>query len=57
VVRQFLGPYFQSKPENQRSREQTIVLQPEWKREDLSVVAFAENPNTGEVLQAVRIEY
>ena len=57
VVRQFLGPYVQSKPENQRSREQTIVLQPEWKRDDLSIVAFAENPHTGEVLQAVRIEY
>lgn len=57
VVRQFLGPFFQSKPENQRSREQTVVLQPEWKKDDLSIVAFAENPHTGEVLQAVRIDY
>lgn len=57
VVRQFLGPYFQSKPENRLQREQTIALQPEWKREDLSIVAFAENPHTGEVLQAVRLEY
>lgn len=57
VVRQFLGPFFQSKPENQRSREQTVVLQPDWKRDDLSIVAFAENPHTGEVLQAVRIDY
>ncbi len=57
VVRQFLGPFLQRKPENQRSTEQTVVLQPEWKRQDLSIVAFAENPHTGEVLQAVRIEY
>lgn len=57
VVRQFLGPFFQSKPENQMNREQTIVLAPEWKREDLSFVAFAENPHTGEVLQAVRLKY
>ncbi|MBE9560251.1 MAG: DUF1223 domain-containing protein [Proteobacteria bacterium] len=57
VVRQFLGPFFQSKPKNQRSREQIVVLQPEWKRDDLSIVAFAENPHTGEVLQAVRINY
>ena len=57
VVRQFIGPYFQSKPENQQSREQIIVLQPEWKRQDLSIVAFAEDPRTGEVLQAVRIDY
>jgi hypothetical protein len=57
VVRQFFGPYFQSKPENQSKREQTIILQPEWKREDLSVVAFAENQLTGEILQAVRLQY
>lgn len=57
VVRHFLGPYYQSKPENLSSREQTIVLQSEWKREDLSVVDFAENPQTGEVLQAVRLSY
>ncbi len=57
VVRQFLGPFFQSKPENQRSREHAIVIQPEWKRDDLSIVAFAENPHTGEVLQAVRLDY
>ncbi|GMR01004.1 MAG: DUF1223 domain-containing protein [Gammaproteobacteria bacterium] len=57
VVRQLTGPYFQSKPENQQSRELTIILQPEWKRQDLSIVAFAENPHTGEVLQAVRLGY
>ena len=51
VVRQFLGPYFQLQ------REQTIVMLPEWKRNDLSIVAFAEDPKTGEVLQAVRLEY
>ena len=57
VVRHFLGPLFQSKVDNQLSRVQVIVLQPEWKREDLSIVAFAENAHTGEVLQAVRLDY
>ena len=57
VVRHFLGPLFQSKADNQLSREQEIVLQPEWKREDLSIVAFSENTHTGEVLQAVRLYY
>lgn len=57
VVRQLLGPYSQSKSGDQVRREQTITLQPEWKREDLSIVAFAENPKTGEVLQAVRLKY
>jgi len=51
VVRQFLGPYFQL--ENNLS----IALQPEWKRQDLSIVAFAEDPHTGEVLQAVRLPF
>lgn len=51
VVRQFLGPYF--KLEN----NQSIELQAEWKRQDLSIVAFAEDPHTGEVLQAVRLPF
>jgi len=57
VVRQLSGPYFQSKPNNLQQKEHTIVLEPEWKRDDLSIVAFAENPHTGEVLQAVRLQY
>lgn len=51
VVRQFFGPYFQMET------EQSIKLQPEWKQQDLSIVAFAEDPHTGEVLQAVRLKY
>ena len=51
VVRQFLGPYFQL--ENNLS----IELHPEWKRQDLGIVAFAEDPYTGEVLQAVRLPF
>ena len=57
VVRQFLGPYYPSKQGGLFRREQAITLQPEWKREDLSVIAFAENPQTGEVLQAVSLKY
>jgi hypothetical protein len=57
VVRQFSGPFFQSKPENRMKMEQTFVLGNDMKREDLSIVAFAENPHTGEVLQAVRLKY
>ena len=57
VVRQLLGPYYQSEQESKLRREQTIILQPEWKRDDISIVAFAENPKTGEVLQAVRLKY
>jgi hypothetical protein len=57
VVRQLEGPYFRNKTEMQLQTESTIVLSPEWKRKDLSVVAFAENSQTGEILQAVRLEF
>lgn len=62
VVREIIGPYFQSNSGNDLSgdnliTEQLITLQAEWKKQDLSIVAFAENSRTGEVLQAVRLKY
>ncbi len=57
VVRALLGPYRQIKAENSYERKLNIALQPEWKKADISIVAFAENPDTGEVLQAVRLKY
>jgi len=55
VVRQLHGPYFNDKADRQLEIERNIVLPPGWKRHDLSVVAFAENSLTGEILQAVRL--
>ena len=57
VVRLLAGPYFQSKPENQLVTEYTVSLGSDWKKQDLSIIAFAENPHTGDVLQAVQIKY
>ena len=57
VVRQLSTPYFHSKPEVTLEREHVIAINPEWKKEDLSIVAFAENPHTGEILQAVKYNY
>ena len=57
VVRQLLGPYFHDKAGSQSEIERIIVLPPEWKRQDLSVVAFAENSLTGEILQAVSLVF
>jgi hypothetical protein len=57
VVRQLSEPYFQSKPENQKVTKYTVTLDSNWKKQDLSIVAFAENPHTGDVLQAVQIKY
>ena len=51
VVRKILGPYFQLE------NTQSIELLPEWKKQDLSIVAIAEDPYTGEVLQAVRLPF
>ncbi len=55
VVRQLFGPYNQI--ESEVEQEQVIILHSEWQRNNLSVVAFAENLRTGEVLQAVRLKY
>jgi len=57
VVRSLAGPYFQSKPENQLVTEYTVSLDSDWKKQDLRIVAFAEDPHTGDVLQAVQIKY
>ena len=55
VVRKYLGPYFHAESEDQASHQYTLELASQWKRQDLSIVAFAENSRTGEVLQAVRL--
>lgn len=57
VVRQLSGPYLQGKSDSTLEREHIIPLDPEWKKQDLSIVAFAENPITGEILQAVKYRY
>jgi hypothetical protein len=57
VVRKYLGPYFHDKSVDQANHKYTVELASQWKRQDLSIVAFAENSRTGEVLQAVRLQY
>ena len=57
VVRELSAPYFQSKPVRNLEKEHVFPLDPEWKKQDLSIVAFAENPHTGEILQAVKYSY
>lgn len=54
VVRQLTLLYIHSKPVDKFEKALLISLEPDWKNEDLSVVAFAENPHTGEILQAVK---
>ena len=56
VVRTLLGPYLHGKSKRQKNTTQTIALDTKWKKQDLSIVGFAENIRTGEVLQAVRLE-
>lgn len=57
VVRQLSGPFFQSKSDVTAEYKHVIPVQVDWKKNDLSIVAFAENPQTGEVLQVVRLQY
>ena len=49
--------YLAVQNEKNKEQEQIIVLHPEWQRNNLSIVAFAENARTGEVLQAVKLKY
>ncbi len=57
VVRTLSKPYFQSKPNNRLVTEHSVILESDWKKQDLSIIAFAENTHTGDVLQAVQIKY
>ncbi|MGB5397035.1 MAG: DUF1223 domain-containing protein [Gammaproteobacteria bacterium] len=56
VVRKLYGPFIQSQPQNRQRFAQTLELGDDWKRMDLNLAVFAQNPHTGEVLQAVRLE-
>lgn len=57
VVRQLSVLYSQKKSQKHLEKEHVITLNPEWKKQDLSIVAFAENSLTGEILQAVKYNY
>jgi len=57
VVRQLAVLYSQKKSQKYLEKEHIIALDPEWKKQDLSIVAFAENSQTGEILQAVKYNY
>ena len=57
VVRKLYGPFYRGLTDKHYEIEQTIVLDSEWLKSNLSFVAFAENLKTGEVLQAVSLQY
>ncbi|MBF5039891.1 DUF1223 domain-containing protein [Methylophilus sp. 13] len=54
VVRQWLGP-FKVGADGKTNESHEIHFQPAWKQRDLSVVAFVQNPVTGEILQALTL--
>ena len=57
VVRKLYGPFHRGSTAKRYEIEQTIALDSEWSKPNLSFVAFAENLQTGEVLQAVSLQY
>ncbi len=57
VVRQLSSLYSQTKYQKYLEKKHIITLEPEWKKQDLSIVAFAEDTKTGEILQAVKYNY
>lgn len=59
VVRQFYGPFMLGQSATQSGKpevvHQKVPLGANWMSRDLNLVAFAQNPVTGEVLQAVQL--
>jgi hypothetical protein len=55
VVRHLYGPFTQSELSSKGTVEQSVGLLGNWKRKDLGLVLFAQNPHTGEILQAVKL--
>lgn len=59
VVRQFYGPFLKNtkQTENHPSAavHQSVLIDESWKQNEMGLVAFAQNPQTGEILQAVRL--
>jgi hypothetical protein len=56
VVRNFYGPSVQRAADVKKTLKLTTDIGESWKQEDLYLVAFAQNPQTGEVLQAVQLD-
>ena len=58
VVRELIGPLAvdsKDRAEGNFPVRRIVALAPDWKRGDLSLVAFVQNSRTGEVLQALSI--
>jgi hypothetical protein len=56
VVRELIGPLAvdsKDRTEGHFPARRVITLEPDWKRDDLSIIAFVQNSRTGEVLQAL----
>ena len=55
VVRRLYGPFIHSQPQHQQRFTQQLEFDTDWKRVDLNLAVFAQNPHSGEILQAVRL--
>ncbi len=55
VVRKLYGPFKQQMPDAGTVHTIRLKLLKEWKQRDLSIVAFAQDRNTGDILQAVKL--
>jgi len=56
VVRKLIGPYKQVSSDTNGTFSVDVKIDSDWKTGDLSLVGFAQNPQTGEILQAVKLE-
>lgn len=56
VVRKLYGPFMQTEKDTEATIKKSLPIEDIWKRTDLNIVAFAQNPKSGEILQAVRLD-
>jgi hypothetical protein len=56
VVRRFYTSKLQKSADNKITVSQSIPVDKDWRKENMGVVAFAQDMDSGEVLQAVRVE-
>ena len=56
VVRRIYSPQPRSSTDNKTTVRQSIPLENDWRRENMGIVAFAQDMDSGEVLQAVSVQ-
>ena len=56
VVRKIHGPFVQDDAEKTALFQQVFHIEKDWKKQDMGLVAYAQDPKNGKILQSVELE-